>query len=197
MGYFMYKFSSTRFKLSSVSKTLINLNIRLTLESTEMLLGVGEYLRTNDRKERKSGFTRKKRRKKEKEGRRKTEEGRRRRKKRKKKEEEEKNKRRRRKAKKKKSKEEKKRHYNQRIVEIKHSSFTPLVFSAYGGETQHFFSTLANKVATKKHLEPCVVITWLREKIALFHARVFCVRGSRSWHRPLALVAEIYWHGFS
>ncbi len=43
MGYFMYKFSSTRFKLSSVSKTLIILNIRL---STEMLLGVGEYLRT-------------------------------------------------------------------------------------------------------------------------------------------------------
>ncbi len=95
----------------------------------------------------------KKRRKKEKEGRRKTEEGRRRRKKEKKKkkkkkikEEEEKQ---RRKAKKKKSKEEKKRHYNQRIVEIKHSSFTPLVFSAYGGETQHFFSTLANKIATK------------------------------------------------
>ena len=138
----------------------------------------------------------KKRRKKEKEGRRKTEEGRRRRKKREKKEEEEKNKRRRRKAKKKKSKEEKKRHYNQRIVEIKHSSFTPLVFSAYGGETQHFFSTLANKIATNKHLEPSIIITWLREKIALFHARVFCVRGSRSSHKPLALVAEIYWHGF-
>jgi hypothetical protein len=46
MGYFMYKFFSTRFKLSSVSKTLINLNIRLTLESTQMLLRVGEYLRT-------------------------------------------------------------------------------------------------------------------------------------------------------
>ncbi len=135
------------------------------------------------------------RRRKKEEGKRKKEEEEE--KKEKKKEEEEKNKRRRRKAKKKKSKEEKKRHYNQRIVEIKHSSFTPLVFSAYGGETQHFFSTLANKIATKKHLEPCVVITWLREKIALFHARVFCVRGSRSWHKPLALVAEIYWHGFS
>jgi flagellum-specific peptidoglycan hydrolase FlgJ len=150
----------------------------------------------NDRKERKSGITRKK--KKEEGERRKKENGRRKKKKkREKKEEEEKNKRRRRKAKKKKSKEEKKRHYNQRIVEIKHSSFTPLVFSAYGGETQHFFSTLANKIATNKHLEPSIIITWLREKIALFHARVFCVRGSRSWHKPLALVAEIYWHGFS
>ena len=136
--------------------------------------------------------------KKEKEGRRKMEEGSRRRKKRKKRRRRRKKiKRRRRKAKKKKSKEEEKRHYNQRIVEIKHSSFTPLVFSAYGGETKHFFSTLANKIATKKHLEPSIVITWLREKIALFRDRVFCVRGSQSWHKPLALVAEIYWHGFS
>ena len=115
-----------------------------------MLLGVGEYLRTQWQKREEKRYYKKK-----KEGRRRKKENGRRKKKKKKKRKKRrrrKNKRRRRKAKKKKSKEEKKRHHNQRIVEIKHSSFTPLVFSAYGGETQHFFSTLANKIATKKAL---------------------------------------------
>ena len=46
---------------------------------------------------------------------------------------------------------EKKRHYNQRIVQVEHGSFTPVVFSAFGGcgrETHHFLSSLAEKLAT-------------------------------------------------
>ena len=51
---------------------------------------------------------------------------------------------------------EKKRQYNQRIVEVENGSFTPVVFSAFGGcgrETQHFLSFLAEKLARKKKLE--------------------------------------------
>ncbi|XP_028417275.1 uncharacterized protein LOC114541674 [Dendronephthya gigantea] len=81
---------------------------------------------------------------------------------------------------------EKKRHYNQRIVEVEHGSFTPVVFSAFGGcgrETQHFLSFLGAKLADKKNHSTSMVVSWLRRKIAfaLLRARVVCVRGSRSW----------------
>ena len=48
---------------------------------------------------------------------------------------------------------ENKRQYNQRIIEVEHGSFTPVIFSAYGGcgrETQHFLSFLAEKLAAKE-----------------------------------------------
>jgi hypothetical protein len=84
---------------------------------------------------------------------------------------------------------EKKRQYNQRIVEVEHGSFTPVVFSAFGGcgrETQHFLSFLAEKLAIKKNFEPSVVLSWLRRKIsfALLRSQVVCVRGSRKWRTP-------------
>ena len=59
--------------------------------------------------------------------------------------------------------------YNQRIVEVEHGSFTPVVFSAFGGfgeETQHFLSFLAEKLAVKKHFAPFVLLSWLRKKIS-------------------------------
>ena len=80
---------------------------------------------------------------------------------------------------------EKKRQYNQRIIEVEHGSFTPVVFSACGGcgrETQHFLSFLAEKLALEKNFELPVVLSWLRRKIsfALIRAQVLCIRGSRS-----------------
>ena len=47
---------------------------------------------------------------------------------------------------------EKKRSYNQRVIQIEHGSFTPVVLSAYGGtgsETHHFVKTLVEKLAKK------------------------------------------------
>ena len=80
---------------------------------------------------------------------------------------------------------EKKRHYNQRIVQVEHGSFTPVVFSAFGGcgrETHHFLSSLAEKLATKKNFNPSVATNWLRRKIAfaLLRAQILCLRGSRT-----------------
>ena len=45
------------------------------------------------------------------------------------------------------NKNEKKRHYNQRIIEVEHGSFSPLVFSPYGGngrEAERFLTEIAH-----------------------------------------------------
>ena len=48
---------------------------------------------------------------------------------------------------------EKKRHYNERVLQVENGSFTPLVFSVYGGmgrECQHFFRRLCGLIANKR-----------------------------------------------
>ena len=81
-----------------------------------------------------------------------------------------------------KANEKEKRRYNQRIVQIEHGSFTPLVFSAFGGcsrDTQHFLTTLADQIAVNKHIQPSIVMSWLRKKIAfaLLRAQFLCRHG--------------------
>ena len=80
---------------------------------------------------------------------------------------------------------EKKRSYNHRIINIEHGSFTPLVFTPYGGsgrEAERCISELANLIAHKRDLPFSTVISWLRTKISftLIKSAVLCLRGSRS-----------------
>ena len=80
---------------------------------------------------------------------------------------------------------EKKRAYNQRVLEIEHGSFTPLIFSATGGmgrECNKFVSRLANIMANKQGKPYGEVITWMRRKISmgLCKAVGVCLRGSRT-----------------
>ena len=80
---------------------------------------------------------------------------------------------------------EKKRAYNNRVVEVEHGSFTPIVLTPYGGcsrETEKFFSTLASKIAKKRDLIESAVIHWLRTKISftLLRSSILFIRGSRS-----------------
>ena len=45
--------------------------------------------------------------------------------------------------------------YNQRVTEIEHGSFSPLVFIPYGGtgrETERFMTELAQKLAERKNM---------------------------------------------
>ena len=79
---------------------------------------------------------------------------------------------------------EKKRTYNERINQVEHSSFTPLVFSCYGGmshECQHFYRRLAAKIAEKRNDSYDNVINFLRTKLSfsLIKSMILCVRGSR------------------
>ena len=80
---------------------------------------------------------------------------------------------------------EKKPHYNQRIIEVEHGSFSPLVFSPYSGngrEAERFLTELAQKLFDKKQMDHSIVIHWLRAKVRfnLLRSAVLCVRGSRT-----------------
>ena len=55
---------------------------------------------------------------------------------------------------------EKKRQYNERVLETDHGSFTPLVFSIYGGmgrECSTFYNRLAKKIVDKRELHQSIV----------------------------------------
>ena len=76
---------------------------------------------------------------------------------------------------------EKKRMYNQRVIEIEHSSFSRLVFSPYGGtgrEAERFMIKVAQKLAERKNMTYTTIIHWLRSKLSfsLLKSAVMCLR---------------------
>ena len=85
----------------------------------------------------------------------------------------------------------KKRSYNQRVIQIEHGSFTPVVMSSMGGfgkKTSRFISKLVEKTAEKNGMEASVVASYIRTKISyeLIRSQVACMRGSRGlWKKTL------------
>ena len=80
---------------------------------------------------------------------------------------------------------EKKKTYNERIIQVEHGSFTPLVMSPTGGmsrEWKKFYSRLAEMICKKGKTNYNVTITWIRRKIALSLIKSIgiCIHGSRS-----------------
>ena len=81
---------------------------------------------------------------------------------------------------------EKKRKYNQRIIQLEHGTFSPLVFTPYGGtsrETEHVIKTLCAKLALKRKLPYSIVTNWFRSKLSfvLLRSAILCIRGTRDW----------------
>ena len=79
----------------------------------------------------------------------------------------------------------KRRAYGQRIREVEHASFTPLVLSATGGmasEATTFYKRLASLLAAKWGDEYCVVMGWIRccLSFSLLHSAIACIHGARS-----------------
>ena len=79
----------------------------------------------------------------------------------------------------------KKRIYEQRIREIEHSSFTPLVMSLTGGlgrEAGIAYKRLASLLPSKRDQPYCKTMGWLRCSLsfALLRSSILCIRGSRS-----------------
>ena len=79
---------------------------------------------------------------------------------------------------------EKRRKYQQRVLEVEKSSFTPLVFSACGGMGQAaniFYNRLASLLAIKKKQSYSKTVCWLRTHLsfALLRSAFLCIRGSR------------------
>ena len=92
---------------------------------------------------------------------------------------------------------EKKRVYEQRIREVEHSSFTPLVFSATGGmgrEATCFYKRLASMLAQKWDHPYSTTLCWLRCRLtfSLIRSAIQALRGARSSrgqaaHSPAAI----------
>ena len=59
----------------------------------------------------------------------------------------------------------KKREYNQRILQVEHGSFTPLVFSCFGGmsrECRSFFSHTAERLANRRKEPKSKISAWIK-----------------------------------
>ena len=85
---------------------------------------------------------------------------------------------------------EKRRAYDERIREIEHGSFSPLVFSAAGGmgETAKVVYKRIASLIADKYKPYSKTINWLRCRLSfsLLRSAVMCLRGSRSsLHHPI------------
>ena len=94
----------------------------------------------------------------------------------------------------------KKRKYAQRVRDVEHDVFTPLVFTTtgqplvftttggMGREATTFYRRLADGISTKEQKEYSVVMGWIRCRLsfAILHSAILVIRGSRSSrHRPI------------
>ena len=78
-----------------------------------------------------------------------------------------------------------KRSYEQRIRDVEHASFTPLVLSTMGGmgrEATAFYKRLASLLASKWDTPYCRTLNWLRCRLSfsLLRSAIQAVRGARS-----------------
>ena len=90
---------------------------------------------------------------------------------------------------------DKKRQYGQRIREVEHGVFTPLVFSTTGGmgrEAMTFYKRLADMLTQKRQQPYSTVIGWLRCRLSFtsIRASIMCIRGSRSSHHHPIIAAD-------
>ena len=79
----------------------------------------------------------------------------------------------------------KKNSYEQRIREVEHGTFTPLVLAATGGlgsEANTFYKRLASLLATKWDNHYSSTLSWLRCRLSfsLLRSAIRCIRGARS-----------------
>ena len=79
----------------------------------------------------------------------------------------------------------KKREYLQRVLEVEHATFTPLVMGTNGGmgkESDRFIRQLSEKLAKKQNESYSTVISWLRTKLSfcIIRSALMSIRGSRT-----------------
>ena len=86
---------------------------------------------------------------------------------------------------------EKKRAYNERVLQIEHGTFAPLVFSIYrimGSECRTFYSRLSDLLSEKRDLPKSITMNWIRTKkcFALMKSSFLCLRDSRTLCKKIA-----------
>ena len=80
---------------------------------------------------------------------------------------------------------EKRRQYDERVREVEHGSFAPLVFATSGGmgrQASVFYKRLASLIARKRNQPYSHVIGWIRCRpgFSLLRSSITCLRGTRS-----------------
>ena len=80
---------------------------------------------------------------------------------------------------------EKKRSYNERVMNVEQGTFTPLIFTVYGGtgsECTAYHKNLADKISSKTGENYAKVITFMRYKLSfiVLKSALLCLRGSRT-----------------
>ena len=93
---------------------------------------------------------------------------------------------------------EKKCHYEQRVREVEHASFTPLVLSATGGmanEATVFYRRLASCLATKWDHPYSSTMSWLQCRLtfSLLRSSIKCIRGARASYGHTAKLQTPPW----
>ena len=76
------------------------------------------------------------------------------------------------------------REYRERIKEVEHSDFNPLVFTTVGAmapQSQIVLKRIAEKMSDRKGVARSVVTGWMRVRLsfALLRTTLLCVRGTR------------------
>ena len=79
----------------------------------------------------------------------------------------------------------KKRSYNERLLQVDHGTFTPLVLSINGGmgrECNMLYSRLSQLLSDKRNLSKSITMNWIRTKVcfAVLKSSLLCLRGSRT-----------------
>ena len=90
----------------------------------------------------------------------------------------------------------KKREYNERVMQVEHGTFTPLVISSLGGmsvECSKFYSRLNEMLAAKRDVSLSVSMCFLRVQLSfsLLRSTLLCIRGSRSPSLPSEPIRDI------
>ena len=93
----------------------------------------------------------------------------------------------------------KKREYSLRINEVEHGTFTPIVFSIFGGmgvEGDKFFKRINELLSEKKQIDYGISMAFIRTKISfsLLRSSLLAIRGSRSLKRHYEPMSEINYH---
>ena len=91
---------------------------------------------------------------------------------------------------------EKRRSYEERIININHGTFTPLVFTIMGGMshgTRTMVSKLVDLLSIRRNQSRSVVMAWIRTKISfsLLRSANMCLRGTRKYKNRALSLAEI------
>ena len=79
----------------------------------------------------------------------------------------------------------KKRRYNERVNRVENATFTPLIFSSFGGqsiECSMFYKRVVEKLSEKRndHFNDCMGMVRTKINFSLIRSMILCIRGSKS-----------------